>query len=61
MSFCIIKLIWNWGNHWFFFKNTKQIDKLHTFVDKWHFDKNAFMVDFRIDIRTKDMLNITPC
>ena len=23
--------------------------------------KKAFLVDFRIDIRTKEMLNITPC
>ena len=37
-----------------------QIDKLHTFVDEWNFDKMSFMVDLRIDIRTKKMLNITP-
>ena len=38
-----------------------QIDKLHTFVNEWNFDKMVFMVDLNIDIRTKVMLNITPC
>ena len=38
-----------------------KINKLNTFVNKWNFDKMSFMVDLRIDIRTKEMLNITPC
>ena len=37
------------------------INKLHTFVNEWKFDKMLIMVDLRIDIRTKEMLNITPC
>ena len=37
-----------------------QIDQLHTFVNEWNFDKMLFMVDLRIDIRTKEMLNLTP-
>ena len=38
-----------------------QIDKLHIFVNEWIFFKGAFIIDFRIDMRTKEMLNITPC
>ena len=38
-----------------------QINKLDTFVNEWNFDKMSFMVDLRIDIKTKEMLNITPC
>ena len=38
-----------------------QIDELHTFVNELSFDKMTFMVDSRIHIRTKDILNITPC
>ena len=37
------------------------INKLHTFVNEWNFDKMSFMVDLRIDMRTKEMMNITPC
>ena len=37
------------------------ITKLHTFVNEWNFDFMSFMVDLRIDIGTKEMLNITPC
>ena len=37
------------------------INKLHTFVNEWNYDKMSFMVDPRIDIRTKELLNITPC
>ena len=37
-----------------------QIDKPHTFVNEWNFDKVSFMVDLRIDIKTKETLNITP-
>ena len=32
------------------------MNKLHTFVNEWNFDKMSFMVDLRIDIRTKEML-----
>ena len=35
--------------------------KRHTFVNEGNFDNMAFMVDLRFDIRTKEMLNITPC
>ena len=56
----IIIVIWNRGNHRFILKDTMQIDKLHTFVNEWNFDKMSFIVDLRIDIRTKEMLNITP-
>ena len=35
-------------------------NKLNTFVNEWNFDKMPFMIDLRIDIRTKEMLNITP-
>ena len=38
-----------------------KINKLLTFVNVWNFDKMSFMVDLRIDIRTEEMLNITPC
>ena len=38
-----------------------QINKLNTFVNEWKLDKMSFMVDLRIDIKTKEMLNITPC
>ena len=31
------------------------------FVNERNFDKILFMVDLRIDIRTKEMLKITPC
>ena len=37
------------------------MNKLHIFVNEWNFDKISFMVDLRIDIRTKEMLNITLC
>ena len=37
------------------------INKLNTFVNGWNFDKMSFMVDLRIDIRTKEMLSTTPC
>ena len=37
------------------------INKLHTFVNEWNYDKMSFTVDPRIDIRTKEVLNITPC
>ena len=37
------------------------INKFNTFVNEWNFDKMLFMVDLRIDKRTKEMLNITPC
>ena len=30
------------------------------FVNEWNLDKMPVMVDLRIDIRTKEMLNITP-
>ena len=36
-----------------------KINKFQTFV-KENFDKMSFMVDLRIDIRTKEVLNITP-
>ena len=36
-----------------------QIDKFHAFVYEWNFDKTAFRVELRIDIRTKILLNIT--
>ena len=38
-----------------------QINKPHTFVNEWNFNKMSFMVDLRIDVWTKEMLNITPC
>ena len=37
------------------------INKLNTFANEWNFDQMLFMVDLRINIRTKEMLNITPC
>ena len=37
------------------------IYKLHTFVNERNFDIMSFMDDLRINIRTKEMLNITPC
>ena len=33
-----------------------QLDKFHTFVNEWNFDKMAFMVDLRIEIKIKEML-----
>ena len=59
-SFCIIKEILNLENDIFIFKDFMQMDKLHTFLMNGTFYKMAFMVDLRIDIRTKEMLNITP-
>ena len=59
-SFRIIKVIWNRGNHGFTLKDTMQIDKLNTFVNEWNFDKMSLMFDLRTDIRTMEMLNITP-
>ena len=45
------------------FKDTKYllINNLHTFVNERNFNKMSFMVALKIDIRTKEMLNITPC
>ena len=43
------------------YQDTMSINKLHTFVNEWNYDKMSFMVDPRIDIRTKEVLNITPC
>ena len=37
-----------------------QIDKLYTFVNEWNIYRMSFMVDLRIDLRTKEMLSITP-
>ena len=37
------------------------INKLNTFVNERNFDKMSLMVDLRIDIKTKEMLNILPC
>ena len=37
-----------------------QIEKLHTFVNEGNLDEISFMVDLRIDIKTKEMLNIIP-
>ena len=60
MSLSIIKAIRNRRNYQFIFKDTMPIDKFHIFFNKWNFDKMEFMVDLRIDIRTKKMLDITP-
>ena len=48
------------GNHCFIFKDTLQINKLHTFVNEWNFDKMSFKNYLEIDIRTMEILNITP-
>ena len=37
-----------------------QIVKRQTFVNEWKFDKMSIMFHLRIDIRTKEMLNIKP-
>ena len=37
------------------------INKLQPFVNEWNFDRMSFMVDLKIDTRTKEMLNVTPC
>ena len=37
------------------------INELHIFVNEWNIDKMSFIIDLRIDIMTKKMLNITPC
>ena len=56
----MIKEIWNKGNQGFnYFKDIMQIEKLQTFVNEWNYNKMAFIDDLRIDIRTKQMLNIT--
>ena len=34
------------------YKNTIQIDELHTFVNEWNFYKRESIVVLRIDIRT---------
>ena len=47
-------------NRGFILRNTMQIDKLHTFVNEWNLDEISFMVDLRIDKKTKEMLNLTP-
>ena len=54
----IIKVIRNRVNHKFTFKDTMQINTLQGCVYNWDFDKMAFMVDLRTDIRTKKMVNI---
>ena len=37
-----------------------QIHKFYAFCIECNFDKMMFMVDLRIDIKTKKMLNIAP-
>ena len=35
------------------------IDKLHTFVNEWNLGKMSLIVDLRIDIKTKELMDIT--
>ena len=59
-NFCINKEISNKGNQGSnYFKDTMLIEKLKTFVNKWNYNKMAFIDELRIDIRTQKMLNNT--
>ena len=49
------------GYHQFTFKETMQMDKLYAFVNEWNFDKIAFLIDLKNDIRTNNMLIIIHC
>ena len=37
-----------------------QIDQFYAFVNEWNFDKIAFLIHLKIDIRNNKMLNIMP-
>ena len=54
----LFKVIWNRGIAESSLKICK-FNQLHAFVNEWNFVKKTLMIDLRIYIRTKEMLNIT--